>query len=195
MFGKEIGDNMKVDVNRLKEEVNGLKTIIDNYEEVYLNLYHELDTVSSSWRDTHASLFFDTVKFEKLSIQTTIAEMREIITVYNDIIVRYSKIGNKITFDLSSKSEIISKCNHYIDILNDIIRKYNDINVSSYSTESQYIVSERHTLEQTHKDVVELKEKINSKFQLIEQLEKEISRKINKIKIEVMKENSGKKWS
>ena len=55
----------EIKVDKLKDEVVKLNKLIDDYEDNYLNMYHEIMNSNSDWIDGNSITFFSEKDLEK----------------------------------------------------------------------------------------------------------------------------------
>ncbi len=183
---------MEINIEKLKNEIEQYNKIIDNYENLYLNLYNELSNCTFYWQDEKSISFFDSIAKEKLEIKNAINELNGLCSIYDYIIKKYNIIGNKISFDLNKKDKIISKINNFIDKTHTIYNKYNSINLSHYPSEARYLYIQMNKLKEVENDLIKLKNTINNIFISIEEIEKEVNLKIETLSVKTIKENAVK---
>lgn len=136
---------MKVNTVNLKNEVTKLNLLLEEYESIYLNLYNEIQSTSHFWNDPHSIAFLDYISLEKQEIIKTYNELQDIKEVYDYLLDKYQLLGKKIEFNLKLKDEVILKLNNYIYKINDIIRCYNNLDLS-FCSEAYLLKNERKIL-------------------------------------------------
>lgn len=178
---------MQVNTKVLKLELNKLQKNISNYEEDLDNYYHELLNVSNFWHDPHEEKFSREVKLEKVKLETSLKEVKNIKDVYKYMINEYEKLGARITYDLSYKNTIIKACDNFRRKLKQIITKYENLNLSMIDEKSR-ILNELYKLKRVLNDVEEIKEKVKKVFDKIEDIESTIRIRLNRLDIELIRE-------
>ena len=185
---------MKININNLKTEIIKLNTLIEEYEEIYLNLYNEISSCSLYWTDETSNKFFDNLNIEKLKVKNTITEMTDIKDIYEEVIRKYEIIGNKLEINPKKKNQILTKFNNYLDNMYELLDLYRELNLDFCQTEATKIYSHMDIIIEVTNNVVELKEKIKKQYEYIEEIEKTINLKISKIKIEYLTETDANKF-
>ena len=180
---------MKINVKNLKVEVNSLKKIIEEYEDIYLNLYNEFSLSSFLWNDTNSKKFYRDLDIEKIRIQDTIDEIYSINNIYKYIIHQYEKIGNNIYYDLSNKNIILSDIKKYQQRLRVIINKYNSVDTSSCPQISNYIIKEKTLIKDSLDLTNTVYKNVSTLYKKLEELDKELKLRVSKIDIIYIKEN------
>ena len=131
----------KVDVSKLKNKLENLNSLLETYQENYLNMYYQIETSQNEeyWVDPHAEDFFEDKTMEKSNIEESYEELNEVYDLVNEIINMYSSLGETIDFDLTNRSSVLSKFNVYKNKLRRIYNSYKDLD---YGFASSDIVSE-----------------------------------------------------
>ena len=149
---------MQVNVSLLKDNLNKLNSEISEYENIYLNLYNELNFSHSYANSNKFTMFYDAVDQEKNKVNIFIQDLNELVRIYDYIVSNYSKIGNKVNFNLDNASYVFNQIttiknkinsikrrvqslySYYEvrEILNDINYKINSIEVSIRTIENDY---------------------------------------------------------
>jgi len=185
---------MKINIINLKSETKKLSKLINEYEEIFLNLYNEILSGSIYWDDNISKLFFENINIEKNQVENTINELNDLKEIYEELIRKYEEIGNKIEVLPKTKDEILSAVNNYLDKLHKLIELYYDLNLEFNNPETSILHKHLDKLIKIKSDVFVLKEKIKKHYETIEELERKINLKISKIKIELIKEKEKNKF-
>ena len=177
----------EVNVTKLKEEIAKYNSLLDSYQENYLNLYHEITNSKLYWSDPHAINFFDDKDLEKNRIDVSFEELKSIKEVYNLIINSYEKIGNFIEFNIANRDNILSKLNTYTNKLNRIMNSYNDLD---YSFADSGIKSSINSQKSYIKEMIDnaniLKNSIKTLLNNIVDNENKIRSAISNINVEIL---------
>ncbi len=179
---------MQVNILKMKAEINKLNNLIENYELTYLNLYNEINKASSFWQDNNARNYFKNIEIEKRNTKRFIDEVNSCKDIYKFLIEKYEKLGNKISVNIKNKDDVVSELNKYLDKLQSIINYYDNLDLSFCPNERIYLLNEKDKLKEEKNQVNNIKDGIKEKFSYIEEIEKQISSKIAKIDIEILKE-------
>lgn len=174
---------MNVNVSSLRSEIVKLKSLLKDYEDNYLNLYNEINTTSSYWKDEESFKFFDLVPKEKLEVKNVLDQAYSVLDIYSFVVSKYQEIGNRIQVDLSKRDIVYSNFNNYIDQLGDIIKCYKNLDISFCrgSKEGILILNELNILEGLKKDVIETFDKVKDIYKKIYEIESEVNNRISKI--------------
>lgn len=179
---------MKVNVSNLKVEIKKLNKLIDEYEDIYLNLYNELLSNQVYWDDDVSKKFNESIGLEKIQVSTTINELTNIKSIYEELVSKYEKIGNKLEFVPKSKDIILSKLDNYLDKLYKTLEIYNELDFNKKSKEILIISKHISKLEKMAVEVSSLRKKIKEKYELVQEIENNINLKISKIRLEYINE-------
>ena len=193
MIGKNLsffgGDNLsKVDTDSLKSQLIILNHLIEEYEENYLNVYHELSTSSLSWQDNHAIRYFDRVDTEKTKIKRSLDELKAVYDIYDYVATNYSELGEKIQFNLMTKGKLFHQLNSYLEKLNGLIKICQQFDYQ-FSCEANRISSLLERLEKLRDKVEIVKMNLGNDFCKIEEIEKKIRFLNSKLHIEWIQES------
>ena len=179
---------MKIDVSKLKEDITTFQNLLKEYEENYLNYYHELSSASFFWQDSHADSFFKNVNLEKLKVESFYEELSVLSQIYQFLIAEYQNFGNVIQFDLNERDTVISKFNLYFEKIEDIIRCYQDLDLSFCHDLRNKIRKEELTLIEKKKQMESIFNKWKEYSYKIEEIEKQVNQNLSKLEIEVLQE-------
>lgn len=185
---------MEIQVSRIKEELNELNKLIENYQLNYLNLYNIVNDMSHYWQDHYSNLFFKDIEVRKLEIDNTVSEINNIKNLYNYLIYKYENIGNNIKFNLSNKESIYNKIDNCLNQYQSIINSYNSLDLSFCGSEVNSIGSQISRITNAKNILSNYKEELRNIINYIEETEREITRKISEINIEDIKEQEIEKY-
>ena len=179
---------MDINIEKLKGDLRELNNLIEDYESIYYNLYNELSNCSIFWKDNNSNIFFDNVSKEKLAVNEVITEFKQITDLYNYLVNKYSEFGNKIKFNIKLKNDILSEFDNYLNNIYDILDDFKNLTFRFDSTISDNIYKDMDKLVDITNILVGLKSRIKKHFNEFEEIEKEVSLKISKINIDILKE-------
>lgn len=179
---------MDINIEKLKGDLRELSTLIEDYESIYYNLYNELSNCSIFWNDNNSIIFFDNVSTEKLAVNETITEFKQIMEIYNYLLNKYSEFGRKIKIDTTKKNDILRNFDNYIDHIKDILNSFNNLSFRFDRTISDNIYRDINKLNDIINILYSLKNKIKKHFNAFEEIEREVTLKISKINIDIFKE-------
>ena len=180
---------MNINVSEIYNEITNLTALLDEYEKNYINLYKNYFDSAYYWKDQNSINFFNHLEMEKPKVKNTCDELNELKNIYEYIYDSYSKIGNKIYYNQEKKSELAKNLQISLDIINDIIAYYNNLNLELNSKEYILVSNElykaqdlKNEFENMYNDLVHLMDNIDN-------IEAKTNEKISKINLEIIKES------
>lgn len=179
---------MQINIDKLKIDITNYNKLIEEYESIYLNYYHEMESNISYWTSPYANSFFSTIEEEKKENINFYQELLSLKEVLNYIITSYQKYGRKVNCNLNQKDSIINKINNYN--IDEIINSYNELDLNLYPNIKEKIDKHKTKLSNSKKNKEKYKQKIKQYFNSLEEIEKEIKIKLSKITIKPIKENT-----
>ena len=185
---KILGDKMKINIFNLNTEIKKLNKLIEEYEDTYLNLYNELSSNEVYWNDNISKKFNENIRLEKIQVRTSIDELTSIKNIYEEIVFKYEKIGNKLAVIPKTKNTILTKLDNYSTKLHQILEIYNEIDTTKKSKEILIINNHINKFKKMALEISALRRNIKEKYELIEEIENSINLKISKIKIDYIQE-------
>ena len=186
---------MHIDTKKIEEYLNKLNSQIKKYDDIYLNYYNDISRIKDNWISNQARKFLENTEIEKKEQKKIINNLNDIKEIYEYILLKYKDIGNKIECDLSKKEKLVEKINLYIENLNKIINKYNNLNYKLYDTQTISILQEEaNQLKLCLKNIIDIKKSIIDKLNIIEEIDKELKLKISKINISIINETNPKDY-
>ena len=76
---------MQINVSDFKAEINKLNSLLNDYENIYLNFYNEINKSSFFWNDNNSIMFYDETNIEKLKVRQTISEIKNLENLFTFI--------------------------------------------------------------------------------------------------------------
>ncbi len=177
---------MEINVRKFKDEAVNYAGIVEKYDECLGNFYNELKDTSSYWIDNQSGEYYDNLSFEKNDVNELIENLKEIMSIYNFIYQNYEKIGEKISYNSEHKDDVIASFNKIIDELSVALKKYTNLNINT--TEKNNILKQRNNIKSIKKNMQNLQSKVINKFDEIEQIERDVNKKLANINIKNIKE-------
>lgn len=179
---------MTIDIEHLKSEIANLNHLIQEYEEIYLNLYHELSFSNHYWNDGYSIHFYDEISREKPIVLASIEEIKEFKSYYEWIISQYQEIGKKMFIKLNKKSFILKKIDRYIFILNETIALFSKLN-SNFNVKEYYSLMQlKNRILDEKETMKKLRKKVQNLFSLMEKTENQMMQKLKKLEVTSVKE-------
>lgn len=179
---------MKIDLKDLKLKINSLDKTINEYESDTLNLYNQLLSTSIYWKDKNSLKFNERVSLEKKQANIKLLELKSVEETLKYLISKYENIGQKIKFDLKGKEKINKLLDDYILQLEKILEQYNQLDLTNFNELSVKLTNQEVVIKELKNDMKIIKDNINEKFNKLEEIEIQVAQRLNKIKIEYIKE-------
>lgn len=182
---------MEIKVSDIKQEIDSLSGLIEDYELTYLNLYNVVNNMSFSWEDHYADLFFTDVEKEKIKVANTVDEIKKIKDIYIYLVNKYNTLGNKIIFELKNKDYVLKKIDSCLSQFDSIIKSYQGLDLNEISGGIRNsIANELSKIKENKKRLEKYKTEVKNIITYIEETERNINLKISSIKIEIIKEQN-----
>ena len=174
----------KVCVNDMKIELEKLETNLDEYNDLYLTIFHELSIALENWKDNRSLQFSEDLYLEKQQTKKFIESLKDRRDIYKYIVTEYSKIGNIISFNLSKKSSFDQKTTAVKNALNAAIRQGENAaySIGHYRvSEAGYFVQEKRKINDMIKQIDSIKTQVDSILSEIGLIESNVKKKIDKL--------------
>lgn len=181
---------MKIDLKELQLKIDSIDKTINEYESNILNLYNQLLSTSIYWKDKRSLKFNEKVTLDKKQANIKLLELKSTEETLKYIISKYENIGQKIKFDLKGKEKINKLLDDYILQLEKILDQYEQIDLSHFNELRVKLTKQELVLKELKNNMKTIKDNINEKFNKLEEIELQIAQRLNKIKIEYIKEAS-----
>ena len=179
---------MKIDLKELQLKIDSIDKTINEYESNILNLYNQLLSTSIYWKDKRSLKFNEKVTLDKKQANIKLLELKSTEEILKYIISKYENIGQKIKFDLKGKEKINKLLDDYILQLEKILDQYEQIDLSHFNELRVKLTKQELVLKELKNNMKTIKDNINEKFNKLEEIELQIAQRLNKIKIEYIKE-------
>ncbi len=173
---------IKVDVSKLKSELEQLNLIIDEYDEIELNLFNQLKNSCNDWNDHKTPAFEAAVDKEKKESMRMLDSFKDVTNCLNYIIQQYESIGNRITVCLEKKTTIIKYYGSVENKVNSIISTINSVDKSFSYSEKDNIIDLGNSFENLKTDLVDSRDRVKDLFKKIERIEENVAAKLRSLK-------------
>ena len=179
---------MKIDLKKIQLEIDNLDKTINRYEENFLNLYNQLLLTSIYWRDKNSLKFNENISQEKKEANIKLLELKSVKNTFKYLISKYENIGQKIEFDLTNREKINKFFDDYILQLEKILKQYNEIDMIYFENLSEVLTNQMLSIKKLKDNMQPIKDNINKIFDRLEETEIQVAQRLNKIKVEYIKE-------
>lgn len=167
-----------VNIKELSENINNLNLLIDEYDEIQLNLFNELDNSCISWQDGNSLLFNDYIYLDKQETVLFVEHLRQKKEVFDYICERYNDIGKKISCNLNSRTTVENMINNCYNQVNSILREFNKIDNNIDYKEMLLINQQKNKLISIRNQLYQVKKDTINMYDKIEKIEEDIKNKI-----------------
>lgn len=179
---------MKIDLKKIQLEIDNLDKTINRYEENLLNLYNQLLLTSIYWKDKNSLKFNENVSQEKKEANIKLLELKSVKNTFKYLISKYENIGQKIEFDLTNREKINKFFDDYILQLEKILDQYNEIDMTYFENLSEVLTNQMLSIKKIKDNMQVIKDNVNKIFDKLEDTEIQVAQRLNKIKVEYIKE-------
>ncbi len=125
---------MLINVEKIKFLTLKMKKIRDNYEDICINYYGNLNNVKECWKSNKSDGYFNVVNSEKKYYFSLLNNIDDFLDIFKYLINKYDSIGNIIRYDFSLEDSYLQKKISIIDSLNDILNIYNNLNIKKINS-------------------------------------------------------------
>lgn len=165
----------------LKNEIEILNNLINNYEEIQLNLFNQLKDATINWQDGNSVEFENKIYLEKQEADLILQSLNDKKDILSFIYDKYSDLGKKVRCNLNNRTTVIHSLDNCYNQANSLINEFNKIDRSFYYSElnkidnvKQKVVNAKNKLDTTRTAVSKI-------YNQIEEIEKEIKNKISEL--------------
>lgn len=125
---------MLINVEEIKLLSIKMKKIRDNYEDICINYYGNLNSIKEYWKSNKSDSYFNVVNSEKKYYFELLNNIDDLLDIFKYLINKYNSIGNIIRYDFSLEDSYLQKKISIIDSLNDILNIYNNLNIKKINS-------------------------------------------------------------
>ena len=179
---------MIIIVSDLKKRITELNKSIDKYDEDLLNIENIFVKIKEIWLGEIANAFLEKVELENRKINNNIIELKQLVSVYENIIIDYSNLGNKIFFDFRNKDYVNSLLDDYLTMVLEIMNVFESIHVKYYFIIEKYRMYFKEMIEKINS----IRCRYNAILNYLSEKENKIATKSSKIFIEIIKHSDFK---
>lgn len=177
---------INVDVTELRENVNELKKIINEYEVIQLNIFNQLKESTVNWQDGNSIKFSDAILLEKKESDLFLESLQNLNKIYDYICRSYGEIGNKIEYYMNNKQKLFTMIDVCYSEVIGILNEFDRIDTTFYFSEQNIIFFQKQKINELKAQISSIKRSFNELFSKIENIDKNIKNQIqtlDKLKI------------
>lgn len=172
---------IEININEIKNNINSLQTLIEQYEEIKLNIFNNLKDVCINWQDGNSLVFDNKIFLEKQETELLIETIKAKKEVFNFIYEKYSDIGRKIRCNLNNKTTLLNTIDNCYNQAINILNEFNKIDRSFYYTELNSIQNQKEKIITVKNKISIIKTKTSKLYSKIEIIEEEVKKKIKEL--------------
>ena len=179
---------LEVNVSDLKNDLETLNLLIEQYDDIRLNLFNQLKESCINWQDANSIEFDNKIYLEKQESDLFLQSLKDKKEVFDYICDKYSEIGKSIKFNLESKDTIIHTIDNCYNKVVDLLSEFDKIDRSFSYPEQYSIQRQRKRILEIKAKLSDIKNEIFKNYKKIADIENKVSVKISKL--ETIKINS-----
>lgn len=169
---------LEVDISSLKNAIERLQKLLDEYEEIELNLFNQLKTSCTDWRDGNSEKFESEIYRDRKETDLLKLSLKERKNLYDFIYERYSAFGKKLKCNLNEKDTLLHTFDECYLHTNAIVAEFDRIDRSFYYSGRSSIEAARRKVVNVRTACKNFKTKAKEMFSEIEAIENKIEAKI-----------------
>lgn len=172
---------IEVDVDQIKNKIDELKGLIDEYERIKLNIFNQLKNSCVSWQDGNSVIFDSEVYKDRIEADNILRSLKDQKGIFDIIYDKYNSIGKKIKTNLNSRDSLVNTVDSIISNIDGALNYFDTVDTSFYYNEKSTILSQKNKLKKTRDTLKSFRDSIDSVYKKIEGIEKEVKAKINEL--------------
>lgn len=172
---------LDINVDELKNIIDSLNLLIDEYEIIQLNIFNQLKNSCINWQDGNSIVFDDKIYYDKQESKRFLELLHQKKDLYNFIYRSYIEIGKKINFNLNNKNTIVYLIDDCYNQASNIINEFYKINRNFYYSERSDIFYQKDRIVNVRNKISEIKDSVMKLYNKIEIIETEIKNKVKKL--------------
>ena len=179
---------LEVNVADLKNDLEVLNLLIEQYDDARLNLFNQLKESCINWQDGNSIEFDNKIYLEKQESDLFLQSLKGKKEVFDYMCDKYGEIGKNIKCNLESKDAIINTIDNCYNKVVDLVSEFDKIDKSFSYPEQYSIQRQRERILEIKNELSEIKNEISKSYEKIADIENQVSVKISKL--ETIKINS-----
>ncbi|HBA37658.1 MAG TPA: hypothetical protein DCY94_02955 [Firmicutes bacterium] len=172
---------VEVDTTKLKTELTKLQTFIDEYEEIELNLFNQLNSSLIDWQDGNSIRFENQVNLDRKESNLYFGTIQSKKNLFDFIYEKYRELGKRISCNLNSKTSVMRTVEDCYNQAAGLIRDFDSIDRSLDRTLTTLIDLNKKNVMQARDNLSEMKVQIKRMYDRIEAIEKEVETRIKNL--------------
>ncbi len=173
---------LEVNVTNLKNELVKMETIIHEYEEIELNLFHQLNDSCVNWQDGNSQIFSDKIDIEQRETNELLDLLKNEQETYQFIVDKYQTIGKKIECQLAHKQSILSAVEECKSGANSVISSFDGVDSGISGSIYSAIMDQKRKVQSVLEQLSSFASAVTNMYAKIEQIEREIGAKMRMLK-------------
>ena len=173
---------MEKNIKNLKSETNKLKYLFEKYQVAHLNYYNTLLQLNNYWKDNDSEKYLTNSKYEKNKSIQTINYIKELIDIYDFIIIEYEQSIKNTKINYDKKDAVLEKIDIINKLLDEFKKNINNIELIGIDKKDiDFIDIEKTKIINTINLETNLTNKIKNDFDTIDNIDRKVNRKISSL--------------
>ena len=173
---------MEKNIKSLKSETNNLKYLFEKYQVAHLNYYNTLLQLNNYWKDNDSEKYLTNSKYEKNKSIQTINYIKELIDIYDFIIIEYEQSIKNAKINYDKKDAVLEKIDIINKLLDEFKKNINNIELIGIDKKDiDFIDIEKTKIINTINLETNLTNKIKNDFDTIDNIDRKVNRKISSL--------------
>lgn len=175
---------IEIDISKLDELISLYENYIKQMDKNNLDLITEFNAIRKYWHDQKCINMYNSFELEQKRILKNADNIKSQKKIYEYIRQQYSNLGDKVRVSLDRRDVVIDKINNVINILNEMVNGYDNLGDISFYPAAYVIRNQKKVLLQMVNTFTEIKERLNTTYNKINQVENSIYEMTNNVKVE-----------
>lgn len=184
---------INVDISLLKDSVRIYSNMLKKLEQNNTDIIYNFNELKKYWHDENVIKLSTDAVYEiqrMLKLESDVKSQRDL---YAYLESEYSKIGKKIKCNIESQDVFDNKLDNIINMINEIINKYNDLGDISFYHKSYVIENQRNDLNNLRDSFVEIRNSLTNLFNSIKSIENNVNNILENIEVQMFLFNNFEK--
>ncbi len=172
---------IEIDTTKLKNELVRMETLLDEYEDIELNLFNQLNTALIDWQDGNSRTFERQVDLDRKETDLYMRSMRSKKEIFDYVYDKYRELGHRITIDLNGKTSVLGAIDACYDTVIDLERRLNQLDSSFDRTISEYAYTSKNKMRSIKANLSEMRTAVKKIYARVEDIEESVENRIKKL--------------